>query len=83
MIGSATGFTIPEAPNPDDPRIRAHRLTVMSAISDHPNERAMRKLMWIARYHNVTVQEVLRQFAHRFSGEDPNNYLIPDDFLQY
>jgi hypothetical protein len=79
---SATGFTIPQAPDPL-PRIRAHRMTIMNAISDHPNERAMRKLMWIARYHNVTVQEVLEQFAHRFSGEDPNNYLIPDDFLQY
>ena len=55
----------------------------MNAINDKPNERAMRKLMWIARYHNGTVQEVLSKFGHRFDGEDPNSYLIPDNFLYY
>jgi len=79
---SLTGFVIPLAPDPK-PRLRAHRLTIMNAINDKPNERAMRKLMWIARYHNVTVQDILSEFGHRFSGEAPSSYLIPDNFLHY
>lgn len=79
---STTGFVIPLAPDPK-PRLKAHRLTIMNAINEKPNERAMRKLMWIARYHNGTVQEVLGEFGHRFEGEDPNGYLIPDNFLHY
>ncbi|HWZ55064.1 MAG TPA: hypothetical protein VNZ63_03280 [Verrucomicrobiae bacterium] len=79
---SQTGFAIPGAPDPK-PRIKAHRSTIIAAIDRDPRERAMRKLMWIGRYHNSTVQRVVGRFEQRFSGEDTTQYMVPDHLLTY
>jgi hypothetical protein len=79
---SQTGFTIPDAPDPKA-RIRAHRTMIIGGIGEKPNERAMRKLMWLGRYHNSTIRRLMVPFGNQFLADDLSKYLIPDELLSF